>query len=683
MIRYPRLLTFASVAVLPIVLALSADARPIATGSAAPVAGSSAAGDDAALLAAAAARHGLDESNLRVLTRGRTVLPLTRVRLARAKVSDASTGRVYGISVDGAGKVADYAAARRAESAAYRARFGTMTTDLVRELGEVRPSAGVPVAFWLKSDHNSVVTREGITRKVTKEQVGALEAENLDRLADAVRAGNRGFAASLRTAGHRVVSRARYSPVVFAVVSAQAVERFARDPRVQTTYYAGTRATELQDVVKTTTAANKVWARGISGADPASPAGTTNVGVVECCDSLFEENKADLDAENNYYLARINEGRSAECPGDHSHPTAVSGAVASTHPQYTGTAPDASIYFNSSCNGSESELVTAVNDVAAQISGAMNHSYGATPSAPCPGVTEMGVLQRTLDDLVRGGGDSQYVAAGNSGNAACVGTPATAWNIVSVGAFHDRNTLSWSGDVMAGFSSGADPASDSGDRQEPDMAAPGVSFTGLLPSPGGRPVGNIGSGTSYATPAVVGGAALMQQRRSFLLAWPETEKAVMLAAACHNIAGGQVTAGSELDGAGAPDFLEADNLLATDRFRGDVIANGTGVAITQSFPGVAVGQELRVALAWDTSTNYSRYATQPSMDLDLRLVRPNGRIAASSASFDNTNEVIEFVADRAGTWTIRVVRFRTSDPNGSTFAGLAWHRYAPSACRAP
>ena len=678
---HPRLLAVAAVAILPVSLALSANARPIVAQSASVAA--SAAPTDAALVAAAAAEHGLNEENLEVLTRGRTVLPLTGVTLARAKVSDASTGRVYGITLDAAGEAVAYLPARRAESAAYRAQFGTMTTDLVRELRAVRPAAGVPVAFWLKSDHSRVVSRQGITRGATAAQVEAVEARNQERVADAVRPVNRRFAATLRTQGQRVVSMARFSPAVFAVVSAAAVERLSRDPRVQTTYYAGNRATELQNIVKTTTAATRVWARGFTGADPFSPSGAANVGVVECCDSLFEENTADLDAENNYYLGRISEGRAGACPGDHSHPTAVSGIIASSHPQFTGIAPDANIYFNSGCNGTESELVAASQNVSAFVSGATNHSYGATPAAPCPGVTVLATLQRALDDLVRNNADSQYVAAGNSGNAACVGTPATAWNVVSVGAFDDLNSNGWAGDVMAGFSSGADPASDSGDREEPDLAAPGVNFTGLLPSAGGLATGNIGSGTSYASPAMVGGAALIQQRRTFLLGFPEAEKAVLMAAACHNIAGSQVTAGSELDGAGGPDFLEADNVANLNRFLGTTVTNGTGVAITQPFTSVSAGQEIRVALAWDTATNYSLYATDPSMDLDLELVRPNGTVAASSASFDNTNEVVEFVADVSGTWTIRVNRFRTSDPNGSTFVGLAWHRYAPSACTAP
>ena len=267
-----------------------------------------------------------------------------------------------------------------------------------------------------------------------------MENRNLDRLADAVRPVNRNFSAFLSSRGYRVVSAARFSPAVFAMVPAKAVTRLSLDRRVQATYFAGTRAHDLQNIVKTTTAATKVWAKGITGADPSSPNGAANVGVVECCDSLFEENTADNDAENNYYLARIREGRAAACGGDHSHPTAVSGIIESTHPQITGIASNANIYFNSaaSCGGSESELVTASQNVSANVSGPTNHSYGATPAAPCPGVTVLGTLSRALDDLVRGGADSQYVAAGNSGNGACVGAPATAWNIVSVGAFDDN-----------------------------------------------------------------------------------------------------------------------------------------------------------------------------------------------------------------------------------------------------
>ena len=682
--RRSRLLVLCATGLLPLSLVLSANARSVPATVAGVGSTVSTTAGDVDLIAAAAEAHDLDAADLAVITRTRTSLPLTGVSLTRAKVLDRSSGQVHGVAIDSGGATVDYMAARRAEARAHRAQFGTMTAELARAVDSSSAAERVAVSFWLKSNHNSVVRRDDSRGHVTARSVERREARNLSRMADAVRQGNRDFAAMLQARGHRVVATARYSPAVFAVVPAAAVQRLSRDSRVQTTYFAGGRAQDTQNIAKTTTAATKVWAKGITGADPFASAGA-NTGVVECCDSLFEENTADFDAENNYYLARIGEGRAAACGGDHSHPTAVSGIIASTHPQFTGIANNANVYFNSaaSCGGNEAELVTASQNVSANVSGATNHSYRffTGSAAPCPGVTVAATLARALDDLVRGAADSQYVAAGNDGNAACVGSPATAWNIVSVGAFDDKNSLAWSGDTMAGFSSGADPAGNSGDREEPDLAAPGVNFTGLLPSAGGGPTGNIGSGTSYAAPVMTGGAALAQQKAPFLLGWPETEKAVLMASACHNIEGSQTN--SELDGAGGPDFLETFNLLNLNRFRGDSIANGTGVAVTQAFPGVASGQEIRVALAWDTNTSYSLYATDPADDLDLVLKRPNGTIAAGSSSFDNTHEVIEFVADAAGTWTIEVSRFRTSDPAGSTFAGLAWHKYAPSACTAP
>lgn len=679
-----RLLAVFATGLLPLSLVLTANAGPVpatvAGTGAAPAVGAA----DDAVVAAAARAHGLRAADLTVLTRTRTELPITGVSLTRAKVLDRASGQVVGVAIDSSGDALSYLAARRAETAAHFARFGTMTRQLARVVDSAAANERVAVSFWLKADHNSVVTRDAIESGVTARLVARVEAGNLARMADAVRPVNRDFAASLKSRDLRVISAARYSPAVFAVVPARAVARLSRDARVQATYFAGARAENTQNIAKTTTAATKVWAKGITGADPFTGSGA-NTGVVECCDSLFEENKADFDAENNYYLARISEGRAAACAGDHSHPTAVSGIIGSTHPQITGIANNANIYFNSaaSCGGNEAELVTASQNVSANVSGATNHSYRffTGGAAPCPSVTVAATLARALDDLVRGAADSQYVAAGNDGNTACVGSPATAWNIVSVGAFDDKNSLAWTGDTMAGFSSGADPAGNSGDREEPDLAGPGVNFTGLLPSPGAGPTGNIGSGTSYAAPVMTGGAALAQQLRPFLLSWPETEKAVLMASSCHNIEGGQAI--SELDGSGGPDFLEMYNLLNLNRFRGDSIPNGSGVAVTQTFPGVASGQDIRVALAWDTNTSYSLYATDPSDDLDLTLKRPNGTIAATSSSFDNTNEVIEFRADAAGTWTIEVNRFRTSDPAGSTFAGLAWHRTAPAACTAP
>lgn len=636
------------------------------------------------ILTATATTYQLDRSDLQVISRTAAALPGTRASVVRAKVLDRSTSRSYGVALDAVGRAVDLPAAQAAQRRVDQARYGTMTRELADVVTSSSVSKRIDVAFWLESDHAAAVTRDGIHRDIRATEVRSVEARTMRRVSAAVATVTRPFAADLRSQGYSVVLAAPYSPAVYARVPAGAVAALAADPRVQQVTFAGQRAQGAQNVVKTTTAANKVHASGFTGAPPALP-GPPNVGVVECCDSLFEEDGTDNDAENNYWLARIHEGRSAPCPGDHSHPTAVSGIIGSTHPSLTGIAYNSNIYLNSAedCGGDEAQLVAASQDVAANVNGATNHSYRffTGGAEPCPGVTVAGTLARTLDDLVRLSGDSQYVAAANDGNGACVGAPATAWNVVAVGAWDDHNTNGWADDTMAGFSSGGDPASNDGDRNKPEVAGPGVNFTGLLPSPGGGPTGNIGSGTSYASPVYVGGAALAEEQRPFLAAWPETEKAVMLASSCHNVEGSQVN--SDLDGAGGPDFGETKALLNANRFRGDSVPNGSGVAVTQLFAGITTGQEIRVGLAWDTNTSYGAYATDPADDLDLILRRPDGTIAATSATFDNASETIEFVADQAGTWKIEVNRFRTSDPAGFTFAGLAWHKYSPSACTAP
>jgi hypothetical protein len=611
-------------------------------------------------------------------------LPLTGVSYTEAKVLDSKTSQTYGVALDSAGNTVDSAAAEKKELAAYRARYGTMTPDLSRRAAAAAPDQLIDVGFYLKSDAAAVANRATLPASAA----GPAAIEHVQKAEDASKARVKAavadavvpFARDLRSGGNAVTAVGTMSPAVFARVKASDVKKLAADDRVISASFAGRRATELQDIMIPTTATTKVWSKLVTGVNVLG-------GVVECCDSLFEEDPTDLDAENNAYLARIHEGRSAACPGTHDHPTAVSGIIESTHHKFTGVAKDANLYFNSApaCDGSEAGVGTATNDVVSKVFGATNHSYGVAQSlqdGSCPNATAVwGTQPKVLDDAVRISADSQYVAAGNDGNTTCVGPPATAWNIVTVGAFDDHNTTAWTDDTMAPYSSGGDPATDNGDRQKPEVAAPGSNFNGLLPSAGGTPTGNIGSGTSYATPVYVGGAELLDQQKPALAGFPEGEKAVMLASSCHNIEGAKT--GSELDGAGGPDFFEMWTLANANRFQLGSIPNGTGTAVTKAVTGVAANKEVRVAVAWDTNTSYANYATDPSDDLDLVVTQPNGTAIAASSSFDNTHEVVDFVAPVTGTYTILVNRFRTSDPAGTTFYGLAWHIFTPTACTAP
>jgi hypothetical protein len=61
-----------------------------------------------------------------------------------------------------------------------------------------------------------------------------------------------------------------------------------------------------------------------------------------------------------------------------------------------------------------------------------------------------------------------------------------------------------------------------------------------------------------------------------------------------------------------------------------------------------------VALSWSTDPDDSSYPGRPHADLDLLLHRvSNNQLVASSASADNTYELVDFTASAAGEYALR------------------------------
>jgi hypothetical protein len=122
-------------------------------------------------------------------------------------------------------------------------------------------------------------------------------------------------------------------------------------------------------------------------------------------------------------------------------------------------------------------------------------------------------LNRLVDVGVNG-----VVAAGNDGpdNDGFTGMGA-ADNVITVGATDDIDTIDRSDDIIASYSSRG-PRWDDGDGNpydelKPDVSAPGTGITqaeyDLIGDGSGNGYGSRGSGTSYATPNVVGIVALV------------------------------------------------------------------------------------------------------------------------------------------------------------------------------
>ena len=377
--------------------------------------------------------------------------------------------------------------------------------------------------------------------------------------------------------------------------------------------------------------------------------------------------------------------------GTFDHPTWVAGAVASQNGTWRGVAPGAVIV--SSGTGGYSPSIANDRAIIAAADWAISAAGGdadiVNTSLVQDTATGAAEARRYFDAIAYESGRLPVSAAGNfvNFNNWTVGSPGTAWNVLTVGGIDDRGTLATSDDRVwyvpgSNGANYADPPGTAwnadGDFNKPDVAAPAVGVRTAN--------GLAASGTSVATPIVAGIAAQLMARSPTLATWPEAVRAIVIAGAVRHTVMPDGSVNADHEGAGTVNALWANRIIGQGDSPYGGMTFGTMSAGTRPAVSIEVtaGQRVRVALAWSSHTSGAMLTKADTLtaDLDLRVTLPGGA-TRGSYTLDNANEWVEFVAPRAGPRASRCsARGSTPPPSHMGWRGRRSRRRSRS-CASP
>lgn len=626
---------------------------------------------------------------LQLLTASHVTL-LNGRTLLQVRALDTGTGRIVGATFEG-DQLVDEQQARAEAGAWWRDQHGAQTPQLLRALQDLPPAARLDVAIWLRADIQPLErlpnvplntarpnpigaaalkaprTRSGVPdNTVILAQVEAFKDRNTAALAAQVAPVQARFAAVLLQRGLKAEYASDTVPsVVVRQIDRVQLAELARLPEVDAIYAVPDQAGPSLSIARYTQNGAALDDAGYIGQE-------VKVSVTE----------GERAYGSNPYL-QWSSYFSPTKPAA-GHPTGVGGIIKSTAPGFQGLARGVELVnANGSYSGAEWNIMSAAMDWGSITATVLNNSwYWDSPNNPY-----FWEADRHQDYFVRNAYDFVAVAAGNFGNGCSsnftsyVVSPAKGYNVMSVGNYEDANTLTWADDTMDVCSSFGNPDADAPGgftHDKPEVAAVGASISSTVMSAiTSTAIGNIGSGTSYASPMVAALAADIIQADPNLADEPERIKAIIMATALHNVEGN--TRLSDKDGAGGIDLTAALTTVERGHHDNRLISSATTFPITLTQYAYK-GERVRFVIDW-LSNPTAAYTSDPlPVDLNLTALRASGAVITSSASTTNNFEIVEFVAPATETYQFRIERFGAYTGNSTWLAAAWWvgeYRIAP------
>ena len=575
-------------------------------------------------------------------------LPNLDIELTLLKIVDPATGNVTGGTVDANGNAVELKALLAAEAQLRSATPSAKLTDELTRAFEADPEATLPVVLWLSYDADLLdqhfARLDGaLGEEATNAELEAVEAAHTAFSLEYIQGVNSEALNALGALGATIRYTSTSAPVIFIDASRNEALAIAALPEIDTLYL---ESFDEQDTNNS--------ARGTHRATTTYNLGWRGSGVRV---AVLENNGIDPDCPHLVVSGWFNAGNPN--PDDHVHGT--SGCIASRLASRRGHAPNVTLFSANAASYSDTNITQAADWIIGRNIAVTNMSFGGSSN---------GALQykdRYFDYQSRRYQDSYVASAGNGGNF--VGSPGTAWNCVTVGAFNDQNSTNWSGDSISSFSDFRDPNTGC---EKPNLAATGQGVDTIGQGPDW--LRNGYSGTSFSSPFTAGSIAVTISRDGSANASPEAAMAAAMASAWHNIEG--ATRLSERDGAGGLHQRASARMGNRNGIRYVTLNSGSfnrNGYYTYNI-NCNAGDRTRVAIAWGARANAAYTSTVLDADLDITILRgsnqTSGTSYGSSSSGPNNFEIVEFTPPTSGTYTVRINDWRF---NGSSErVGIAW-----------